>query len=178
MRTVVIRSRTNRRRRAILIASSRTLRELHDLVGSEIGVTDWIPVEQEAINLFSTATRDPDWLHVDQDRARRDGPFGGTIAFGFWTLSMLTYFSHHVGMWPRDVSYALNYGLDRVRWISPVPVGAKIRMRCELLSLEERPDLTIRIRTLNTIETEGSARPAMTAEWIGLFVCKGSPKSD
>jgi acyl dehydratase len=148
------------------------LADLHALIGSEIGVTDWIPVEQDAIDQFSVSTRDPDWLHVDPERAKRDGPYGGTIAFGFWTLSMLTYCSHQVGMWPKDVAYALNYGLDRVRWINPVPVGTRIRMRCKLLSLEERPDLRILVRTLNTMEIEGGTRPAMTAEWLGLFIHK------
>ncbi len=151
---------------------TRTLADLHALIGSEIGVTDWIPVEQDAIDQFSVSTRDPDWLHVDPERAKRDGPYGGTIAFGFWTLSMLTYCSHQVGMWPKDVAYALNYGLDRVRWINPVPVGTRIRMRCKLLSLEERPDLRILVRTLNTMEIEGGTRPAMTAEWLGLFIHK------
>lgn len=151
---------------------TRTLADLHALIGSEIGVTDWIPVEQDAIDQFSVSTRDPDWLHVDPERAKRDGPYGGTIAFGFWTLSMLTYCSHQVGMWPKDVAYALNYGLDRVRWINPVPVGTRIRMRCRLLSLEERPDLRILVRTLNTMEIEGGTRPAMTAEWLGLFIHK------
>ena len=151
---------------------TRTLADLHALIGSEIGVTDWIPVEQDAIDQFSVSTRAPDWLHVDPERAKRDGPYGGTIAFGFWTLSMLTYCSHQVGMWPKDVAYALNYGLDRVRWINPVPVGTRIRMRCRLLSLEERPDLRILVRTLNTMEIEGGTRPAMTAEWLGLFIHK------
>lgn len=160
-----------------MTAAMRTLKDLYDCVGSEIGVTDWIPVEQEAMLMFGAATRDPDWLHVDPERARRDGPYGGTIAFGFWTLAMLTYCSHEVGMWPRDVRYALNYGLDRVRWISPVPVGAHVRMRCRLLALDERADGTIRIRTLNTMEIKGCERPAMTAEWIGLFVRTTTPVS-
>ncbi len=156
--------------------STRTLEDLYALVGSEIGVTEWIPVEQDAIDQFSTSTRDLDWMHIDPERAKREGPYGGTIAFGFWTLSMLTYCSHHVGMWPKDVAYALNYGLDRVRWINPVPVGTRIRMRCRLLSLEERPDLQLLVRTLNTMEIEGGTRPAMTAEWIGLFIRKRPDK--
>src|SRR3546814_18169618 len=79
-----------------------------------------------------------DWMHIDPERASRDGPYGGTIAFGFWTLSMMTHFSHEIGMWPADVAYELNYGLERVRWITPVRVGARIRMRRKMQDIEDR----------------------------------------
>lgn len=148
----------------------RTLAEMRKCIGKEIGVTDWLAVEQQVMDQFAAATRDPDWIHVDPGRAAREGPYGGTIAFGFWTLSMLTCWSHEIGMWPVDVVYALNYGLDRVRWINPVPVGSRVRMRCMLQSLDDRADGTVRIHTSNVVEIDGTDRPAMFAEWVGLFV--------
>jgi acyl dehydratase len=146
--------------------------ELQARVGQELGVSDWFTVTQPMMDMFSQSTCDPDWIHVDPQRAARETPFGGTIAFGFWTLSMLTHFSHEIGMWPKDVAYALNYGLDRVRWISPAPVGSRIRNRCVLLALEARPDDRVLIRTANTIEIEHHDRPALVAEWLGLFVMR------
>ncbi len=83
---------------------------------------------------------------------------------------MLTHFSHQIGMWPSDVEYALNYGLERVRWVAPVPIGSRIRNRCRLVSFEEREASKFMIRTSNTIELEGSERPALVAEWLGLFL--------
>src|SRR5690606_29291680 len=125
----------------------RTFEQMQTQIGAVLGVSDWMLVEQSLIDGFARATKDMDWLHVDTERARAEGPYGGTIAFGFWTLSMLTHFSHQIGMWPKDVSYGLNYGLDRVRWLHPVKVGSRIRMRCHLLDLAERGDERFLIRT-------------------------------
>ena len=87
-------------------------------------VSEWLTVDQERIDQFGRATLDSDWMHVDPERAKRDGPFGGTVAFGFWTLSMLTYFVRHAGGrdYPEGALYGLNYGFDRVRLIEPVVV--------------------------------------------------------
>lgn len=150
-----------------------TLQEMRALVGSEIGVSGWLKVEQPMIDEFARSTKDLDWLHVNPAWAARETPYGGTIAFGFWTLSMLTHFSHEVGMWPTDVAYGLNYGLDRVRWVHPVKVGSRIRMRCTLTELSERGDGRLLIRTSNLVEIESETRPALTAEWIGLFIPEG-----
>lgn len=139
-------------------------------VGSEIGVSGWLRVEQAMIDAFGHSTKDNDWLHVDPERAAAEGPYGGSIAFGFWTLSMLTHFSHEIGMWPAGVDYALNYGLERVRWLNPVRVGSRIRMRCFLEDFTLRDDGRYLIRTRNMIEIEGEDRPALSAVWLGLFV--------
>jgi acyl dehydratase len=147
-----------------------TCAEMKRKVGETLGVTSWVEVTQELITKFGESTRDLDWIHLDPERAAKETPYGGTIAFGFWTLSMLTYFSHDVGMWPSDIDYGLNYGLERVRWMSPVRVGSRIRNRCELLAFEERGDDQVQIRTLNTIEIEGADKPALVAEWLGLFL--------
>ena len=147
-----------------------TCGDLRKMKGSELGVSQWLTVKQDLINGFGEATRDDDWLHLDPERAARETPYGGTIAFGFWTVAMLTHFSHEIGMWPSDIAYGLNYGLDRVRWISPVPVGSRIRNRCVLKGFDERGEGRYLIRTSNTIEIEGKDRPALVAEWLGLFV--------
>lgn len=152
------------------MGASYTVEDLRSRVGSELGVSAWLKVEQQLIDEFARSTKDMDWLHVNPDWAARETPYGGTIAFGFWTLSMLTHFSHEIGMWPVDVAYALNYGLDRVRWIHPVKVGARIRMRCTLAELTEREDGRLLIRTGNLIEIEGESRPALSAQWLGLFI--------
>jgi acyl dehydratase len=154
----------------MMIAREFTCEEMKVRVGQELGVSDWLLVTQKMIDQFSESTRDPDWIHVNPERAARETPFGGTIAFGFWTLSMLTHFSHQIGMWPKDVEYALNYGLESVRWVAPVPVGARIRNRCVLKSFEERDAGRFMIRTANTVELEHSERPALVAEWLGLFL--------
>lgn len=142
--------------------------DMPDLVGRELGVTDWLEVRQDLVNGFGVSTLDLDWMHIDPERAARESPFSGPIAFGFWTLSMLTYFSHNLGMWPGDAAIGLNYGLDRVRWINPVKIGARIRMRCTLRAFELREDGGYLIRTSNIVELE-DGRPALAAEWLGVF---------
>ena len=142
--------------------------DMPDLVGRELGVSDWLEVTQDLVNGFGASTLDLDWMHIDPERAARESPFSGPIAFGFWTLSMLTYFSHNVGMWPRDAVFGLNYGLDRVRWINPVKIGARIRMRCTLRGFDPREDGGYLIRTSNIVELE-DGRPALAAEWLGVF---------
>jgi acyl dehydratase len=150
-----------------------TCEQMKQQVGRELGVSSWLEVSQDMITKFGESTLDLDWIHLDPERAARHTPFGGTIAFGFWTLSMLTHFSHEIGMWPIDADYALNYGLERVRWIAPVPMGSRIRNRCHLLSFEPRREEQFMVRTSNTIEVEGSERPALVAEWLGMFVKSG-----
>src|SRR3546814_2432221 len=103
-----------------LMAARYTVEQLRARVGQELGVSEWLQVEQHLIDGFGRATRDPDPLHMDPEWAARKTPYGGTIAFGFWTLSMLTCFSHDIPMWPVAVAYALNSGLHRVRLLPPV----------------------------------------------------------
>lgn len=153
-----------------------TCAEMKSRIGEELGVSDWFDVTQTLIDQFSASTCDPDWIHIDPERAAQETPFGGSIAFGFWTLSMLTHFSHQIGMWPTDAAYALNYGLERVRWISPVPVGARIRNRCRLMDFEERGPGRFMIRTANQVEVEGAERPALVAEWLGLFLTEAAAR--
>ena len=137
--------------------------ELRAAVGTELGSSDWITVEQHRIDQFADATDDHQWIHVDADRAQ-DGPFGTTIAHGFLTLSLLPALIAQVYR-VDGVRMGVNYGLNRVRFTSPVPVGSKVRGTIELV---EMTDVTggVQLTTKVTIEIEGSARPALVAEWL------------
>jgi len=139
------------------------------LIGKEIAVTPWFAVEQAQIDQFADATHDHDWMHIDPARAKAESPFGGTIAFGFQTLSMLSHFSHLAGLWPEGAAYGINYGLERVRFLAPVRAGARIRARFVLAGFEPRDDGGYRMSCDATIEIEDERRPAMVARWLGLF---------
>ncbi len=142
--------------------------EMQQHVGAEIAVTDWLTITQERVTRFAEVTDDPDWMHIDVARAAA-GPVGQTIAQGFLTLSLLTYFSHQANYLPLNIAHAFNYGLDRVRWITPVKVGARIRNHVVLSALEPRSGDRYLLTTTNTIEVEGETRPAMVARWLGLL---------
>jgi acyl dehydratase len=142
--------------------------EMQGYVGQEIAVTDWLRITQERVTHFAEVTDDPDWMHIDQARAAT-GPVGQTIAQGFLTLSLLIHFSHQANYLPANIAHAFNYGLDRVRWITPVKVGARIRNRVVLSGLEPRGGDRYLLTTSNTIEVEDESRPAMVARWLGLL---------
>lgn len=137
------------------------LAELASLVGQEIGVSDWITVDQSRIQAFADATEDQQWIHTDPARAAQ-GPFGGTIAHGFLTLSLLPRF-YETAFRIAEVRMGLNYGLDRVRFPAPVPVGSRLRGRFVLkhwTPLEGGAQMTVEV----TVEREGSAKPVCVAE--------------
>lgn len=121
---------------------------------------------------FATATHDPDWMHIDPVRARQEGPFDGTVAFGFWTLSMLTAFLRSTmgREYPPGVRYGFNYGLDRVRFMAPVPVGSRIRNHLEVTDVAERGEGRFVIRLHNRVEIDGEDKPAMVADWLLMLV--------
>jgi acyl dehydratase len=131
-------------------------------------ISDWLTVDQDLMNQFGAATLDPDWMHLDPERAASDGPFDGTIAFGFWTLSLLSYFVRQATgrEYPDGAHYGLNYGLDRVRLLAPVPVGSRIRNRSVLVDVQDRGGGRFLLKTENQVEIEGEAKPAMVAEWL------------
>ena len=139
------------------------LADLSALEGQAIGRSDWVVVEQSSIDLFAQATGDAQWIHVDPARAAA-GPFGTTVAHGFLTLSLLSQlFAASVAF--ADVRMSLNYGLDRVRFPSPVPVGSRLRALCVLDKFEAiagGAQVTVTV----TIEREGGAKPACVAEWV------------
>lgn len=146
----------------------RTVAELKALEGQEISVSDWVEITQDRVNAFANATGDHQYIHVDPERAK-DTFFGGTIAHGYLTLSLIPY----LGSLSRGVKVelggkmAVNYGLNRVRFPAPVRVGRRIRMRTRLVSVEEIDGRAVQLTHLRTIEVEGEEKPACVAETIG-----------
>jgi acyl dehydratase len=139
-----------------------------DFEGQELGVSSWQLIDQDRINAFADCTGDHQWIHVDVERAKREGPFGGTIAHGYLTLSMLAPLQQEIGVIPEDAGQAINYGLDKLRFVTPVKAGSRIRMRVRLLSIEDRGKGRLLLRTENTFEIEGEDKPALTAESLAL----------
>lgn len=140
---------------------------LKDLVGSEIAVTDWLPITQERIGQFAESTEDRQWIHLDSERARRESPYGATIAHGFLTLSLLSHFLKQA-VEVRGVRMGVNYGLNRVRFPAPVPSGSRVRARVALDSAKDIPGGCEAAWSFS-IECEGSAKPCCIAEWIVRF---------
>jgi acyl dehydratase len=142
--------------------TTTTLAELPSLQGSELGTSDWVEVTQERVNLFADATGDHQWIHVDVDRARTESPFGGPIGHGYLTLSLL------IPMWSQvlavtDATTAVNYGLNKVRFPAPVPVGSKLRLTATLTDVAEVAD-GVQVTVSAVIEAEGAAKPVCIAE--------------
>lgn len=149
------------------MTSVARLEDLPALIGEELGRSDWLAIDQHRVDDFAAVTSDPDWMHIDVERAR-SGPVGQTIGQGFLTLSLLTHFNHAIDYLPHDVVYAYNYGIDRVRWPSPLRVGKRVRNIVRLLDVTKKGERRFLVKTLNTVEIEGEERPAMVAEWLGL----------
>ena len=141
-----------------------TIRELKDRVGQEVAVSPWIEISQERIDTFAKAIEDFQWIHVDRDRAK-SSPFGGTIAHGFLTLSLLSHLSEMTFSFS-DRRMGVNYGLNRVRFTSPVPSGSRVRARFTLAKYEPIEGNGVQITWNTVIEIEGKDKPAMVAEWI------------
>ncbi len=138
-------------------------------IGSEIAVSDWFEVSQDWVDRFGAATQDTYWIHTDPDRAAKESPYKNTIAHGFGTLSMLSYFSYQVELWPKGVAMGVNYGLNRVRWIAEAPVGGRIRAHFVLKSFEPHASGGYVMTNDVTVEVEGRDKPTMVAEWLGMF---------
>jgi acyl dehydratase len=138
---------------------------LKEFVGGEIGVTEWFPVTQERIEQFAEATEDRQWIHLDRARARKESPYGDTIAHGFLTLSLLSHLMKEAIQVQGGVRLAVNYGLNRVRFPAAVRADSRVRARIGLLELKELSDAVEATYSVN-IENEGSAKPVCVAEWI------------
>ncbi len=141
------------------------LDELRAAAGGEIGVSDWFAVTQQQVDAFAALTLDPQWIHIDTQRAERESPFGTTIAHGFLTLSLLSHLFRQTFRFEGEQRMTINYGFNRVRFVSPVRTGARVRLRAALQSLRDVEggiECTWDIK----IELENSAKPAVAAEWI------------
>ena len=144
--------------------------QLENYIGQEVGITEWLEIDQERINKFADATGDHQYIHVDPERAAQT-PFGTTIAHGFLTLSLMSMFrSMNGGIKLENAVMGINYGLDKVRFINPVKVGNKIRARFELISAEEKKPNHYLMKYNVTIDIDGEEKPALIAEWLGMTV--------
>jgi acyl dehydratase len=146
----------------------RDFDDLRARVGQELGVSDWLTVDQSRIDQFAECTGDRQWIHVDVERARRESPFGAPVAHGYLTLSLLAPTALEILVRPAGITQAFNYGLDRVRFIAPVKVGSRIRNRIKLVSVDEKPGSRALLTTENTIEIEGEDKPALTAVALAM----------
>ena len=143
------------------------LSELVAAEGAELGPTEWLEITQDRVDLFADATEDHQWIHVDPERAA-SGPFGGTIAHGLLTLSLLPYFTHQLYT-VDNIAMAINYGYNKVRFITPVRVGARLRARA-VIALVAQLDNAVQATLNTTVEIEGADKPAAVAESIVRFL--------
>jgi acyl dehydratase len=141
------------------------LQSLKELVGREIGVSEWFCVTSERVERFAEATGDRQWIHLDRERASKESPYGGTIAHGFLTLSLISHLMKDVMEIRSGVRLAVNYGLNRVRFPAAVRTDSRIRARVTLLALKELPDSAEAIFMV-TVEIDKSEKPGCVAEWI------------
>jgi acyl dehydratase len=145
-----------------------TIDEIRKRVGQEIGLSSWIAIDQSRIDAFAGATEDRQFIHVDPDAAART-PFGGTIAHGFLTLSLLSRMAAETALVPDTTKMVVNYGLDRVRFLAPVRSGKRIRGRFTLDGVEEKSAGQILLRHVISVEIEGEDKPALSAVWLTLL---------
>ena len=145
-----------------------SLDDIHARTGQEVGVSSWLTVDQPRIDAFADATEDRQFIHVDPAAAVQT-PFGGTIAHGFLSLSLLSRMAAEATLLPDGLKMAVNYGFDRVRFIAPVRSGKRVRGRFTLDSIDEKAPGQYLMRHKVTVEIEGEEKPALTAEWLGLM---------
>jgi len=146
-----------------------SLSDIRSRVGQEIGISSWLSIDQARIDVFAEATEDRQFIHVDPAAAAQT-PFGGAIAHGFLTLALLSRMGAEAMLIPEGIKMAVNYGLDRVRFLAPVRSGSRVRGRFVLDSVEEKARGQVLLRHTVTVEIEGETKPAMTAIWLGLLV--------
>ena len=142
--------------------------QLQDYVGKEVGLTDWIEVDQERINQFADATLDHQFIHVDSEKATP--LFGSTIAHGFLSLSLIPHLTAQAVLAPENLKHVFNYGLDKVRFINPVNVGSKVRTHSKLLSVDDKGDGRYLTKTEVVMEIQGVDKPAYIAETLSMFI--------
>jgi acyl dehydratase len=144
------------------------LDKIKEKVGDELGLTDWFQMDQDRIDKFADCTNDHQWIHVDKEAAAK-GPFGKTIAHGYLTVSLLSFFAGDTALVPEGTMMAINYGMNKLRLINPIPFDARIRDRIVLTDVVEKSGGRILVTTTHTVEIEGEEKPACVAEVLGMF---------
>ena len=150
----------------------RVLADLPALAGCTLAPSDWITIDQARIDAFAHCTGDAQFIHVDPARAARETPFGGTVAHGFLLLSLVGGHPPADFPWPADLAIALNYGLDKVRFLAPVRVGSRVRLHTTILDVREKDPGRWLLRQEKTLEVEGQPAPAMVAESLALLIAR------
>jgi acyl dehydratase len=145
-----------------------SIEEIKSRIGSEVGLSDWILVDQARIDAFADITEDRQFIHVDPEAAAKT-PFGGTVAHGFLTLSLLSRFAADSMLRPESIKMGVNYGFEKVRFLSPVRAGKRVRGRFTLASFEEKRPGQYQFTHTVTVEIEGEDKPALIADWIGMI---------
>ena len=138
------------------------------LVGTELGLSEWHTVDQKQIDAFAHATNDHQFIHIDPERARRETPFGGTIAHGFLSLSVLPAMAYATMPTLNGAAMSINYGFDTIRFLTPVRAGKRVRARFVLSEVTMKSPKELLARTATTLEIEGEERPALVADWLGM----------
>jgi acyl dehydratase len=144
-------------------------------VGRSLGISEWVTVGQDRIDQLATCTGDRQWIHVDVERAKRESPFGAPIAHGYLTLALVGTLVTEIGIIPPDAAAGLNYGLDKVRFITPVRSGARVRLQANLISADPQSDRRVLLKLQCALEIAGEDKPALVAEVLCMLV--GKPES-
>ena len=140
-----------------------------EMLGREVGVSSWHLVDQSRINMFADVIEDHQFIHIDPERAKRETPFGTTVAHGFLTMSLMSIMSYEVMPVIEGTTIGVNYGFDKLRFISPVRAGSRVRGRFTLMEAKLRKPTELLSRTSVSVEIEGEEKPAIVADWIGLI---------
>ncbi|GLS28599.1 Acyl dehydratase [Mesorhizobium albiziae] len=152
------------------MADALTFETMGGMAGKELGVSGWVTVDQEMINQFAECTRDRQWIHIDVERAKRESPFKAPVAHGYLTLSLIAAMSYELGALPKGTAAAFNYGLDKVRFLAPVRVGSRVRLRSTLMSFDDKGGGQYLMKSNNVIEIDGEDKPALIAETLAMLV--------
>ncbi len=147
-----------------------SITEMKKFLGSEVGLSDWVVINQERINKFAKLTEDEQFIHIDPERASKETPFGGTVAHGFLTLSMLVKLAESALPKIKDVKFTINYGFDKIRFIYPVAANSNLRARFILKEVEERSLTQIMTKWDVSVEIKNVERPAIVATWVNLLM--------
>ncbi len=151
-----------------------TIKELKAQIGGEPITSSWMMIDQSRIDQFADVTEDHQFIHIDEKRAKEETPFGGTIAHGFLTLSVLSAFTMEVSPNLVGTRMGINYGFDKIRFLSPVKSGSRVRAHFKTLEVMEKSPTNILVNTEVTVEIEGETRPALIAHWLGLTILDAS----
>ena len=153
-----------------MTTSALSVANLSVWIGKELGTSKWIRVGQERINEFAHCTGDRQWIHVDVERANRESPFGAPVAHGFLMLALLADMNMDIGVVPKDALAAFNYGLDKVRFMTPVKAGSRVRTRTKLVEVTDKGGGRKLVKLVSTVEIEGEDKPALIAETLAMIV--------